>query len=283
MKLGLVLEGGGMRGLYTVGALDYLAENNIQVDYVVGVSAGACNAASFVSGQKGRGLRVIINYIGDKRYVGISNYIKTKSMFGMNFIFDEIPHKLDTFDYNSLLASPCEFKIGVTNAKTGKSEYFSKEYMKNDCTLLRASSSIPIFSPIVKFEGGEYFDGGTSDPIPVRKAIEDGCDKVIIVLTRDRSYVKPPEKFKRIYKHILKKYPEMIKVLDNRHVVYKDTIEYINQLEKDGRAIVISPSVPLKISRFEKDRNKLYEIYKLGKSDAAGVLQVMNQEKKKVL
>lgn len=264
MKIGLVLEGGGMRGIYTAGVLEYLMEDNIDVNYCIGVSAGACNGVSYVSKQRGRNKIVDTKYIDDKRYISISNFIKTKSLFGMDFIFDEIPNKLEPFDYNKFNASPCEFVVGATDAVSGKTVYFTKDYMKKDAMVIRASSSIPVFSPIVEYKGGQYLDGGTSDPIPVKKALDDGCDKVIVVLTRHRQYRKSPEKMKRLYNRVLKGYPNMISVLDNRHRVYNETLDYVKELEDKGIAIVIAPSQELKISRFEKDKDKLLQVYDLG-------------------
>lgn len=270
MKTGLVLEGGGMRGLYTIGVLDYFASYNIKFDYIIGVSAGACSGTSYVSEQPGRNYRVNTEYLSDKRYLSVSNFIKTGSLFGMDFIFDEIPNKIDLFDFDTFLKSDCEFVTGVTDVKTGKPVYFGKDvYENNDTTILRASSSIPVFSPPVKFRDGIYLDGGTSDPIPIRKAISDGCDKIIVVLTRDRNYIKSKESFRPIYKTILRKYPEMIKTLDIRDSVYNETRKFLFELEKQKKIIVLAPSVPPVADRFEKSIDKLNVIYELGKSDAA--------------
>ena len=271
-KVGLVLEGGGMRGIYTVGVLDLLLNHNIQTEYVIGVSAGACHGASYVSNQQGRSYRINTDYIGDSRYLSFKNFLKTRSIFGMDFIFDDIPNKLNVFDYHHFLSSKCEFVTGVTDVQTGKPVYFGKNHLNNDATILRASSSIPIFAPIVEYKGGKYLDGGTSDPIPVRKALEDGCDQVIIVLTRDRSYIKPQESFRMIYKRVFKNYPEMIRLLDERHMIYNDTLEYIKVLEKEGRAIVVAPEKPIKISRFEKNLEVLEGLYNMGINDAEKLL-----------
>lgn len=267
-KVGIVLEGGGMRGIYTIGVLDHFLDEDIRADYVIGVSAGACHGVSYVSNQRGRSYRVNTNYLDDKRYVSLSNYFKTKSLFGMDFIFDEIPHKLDLFNYESFLESPCEFVTGVTDVPTGKPKYFGKQEINYDSTILRASSSIPVFSPIVEYKGGKYLDGGTSDPIPIRKAIEDGCDKLIVVLTRHRGYVKSPEQFRLAYKRIFRKYPEMIRLLDQRHQIYNETLQYLTKLEQDGKAIVIAPSSPINIGRFEKNKENLDPYYQLGIEDS---------------
>lgn len=269
MKVGLVLEGGGMRGLYTSGVLDYFLDQQIFVDYVIGVSAGACNGVSYLSKQKGRNYRVNTNYISDKRYLSLSNFIKTKSLFGMDFIFDEIPHQLDLFDYETFLSSPSEYKLGVTDVLTGRPVYFDKTHLDHDSTILKASSSIPVFSPIIEYQNGLYLDGGTTDSIPVKQALKDGCDHVIIVLTRDRNYIKKPESFRFIYSKVLKAYPNLIQALDNRHLMYNETLKFIKELEQQGKATIIAPSSPLEISRFEKDVSKLKNIYELGYSDAS--------------
>lgn len=269
MKVGLVLEGGGMRGLYTSGVLDYFLDQQIFVDYVIGVSAGACNGVSYLSKQKGRNYRVNTNYVSDKRYLSLSNFIKTKSLFGMDFIFDEIPHQLDLFDYETFLSSPSEYKLGVTDVLTGRPVYFDKTHLDHDSTILKASSSIPVFSPIIEYQNGLYLDGGTTDSIPVKQALKDGCDHVIIVLTRDRNYIKKPESFRFIYSKVLKAYPNLIQALDNRHLMYNETLKFIKELEQQGKATIIAPSSPLEISRFEKDVSKLKNIYELGYSDAS--------------
>lgn len=196
MKIGLVLEGGGMRGLYTAGVLDGLTDAHWLPDYVVGVSAGADNAASYLSGQRGRNFRINTDYLKDKRYLSVHNFLRTKSLFGMDFIFHEIPNKLDPFDYKAFASCPCAFEVGVTEVETGKTAFLGREPMeKGDFSALRASSSIPVFSPIVEIDGKKYLDGGTSDPIPVRRALEWGCDRVVVVLTRERGYRKKPEGF----------------------------------------------------------------------------------------
>lgn len=269
MKIGLVLEGGGMRGLYTNGVLDCMMDNDWYPDYVIGVSAGACSAVSYISGQRGRSYRINTGYLGDKRYVGLDSFIKTKSMFGMDFIFDEIPNRLDPFDYKAFLASPIEMVTGVTDIETGMPVYFDKSAVSpGDSTLWRASSSIPGFSPVVSFRGGRYLDGGTSDPIPVRRALADGCGRLVIVLTRDRSYQKAPEHFRTLYHRMFREYPRLARALDRRHEIYNETLDFIRRLERDGTAVVIAPSLPVEISRFEKDLRRLESLYKSGMLDA---------------
>lgn len=273
MKIGLVLEGGGMRGIYTVGVLDCLMEEQFQSDYVIGVSAGACNGVSYVSKQKGRAFRTNTEYIADSRYLSLGNFLKTKSLFGMDFLFDSIPNKLIPFDYNTFFQNPCEFVVGVTDVITGKPCYFDKSHCEPNNTVLRASSSIPVFAPMVEYQGRKYLDGGTADAIPVKKALEDGCDKVIVVLTRERSYEKTPEKFRTIYRHIYRDYPKMIETLDNRHTNYNHTLAYLKELEQAGKALVIAPHSPLPVGRFEKDPEQLKKVWKIGYDDTKKIIE----------
>ena len=275
MKVGLVLEGGGMRGVYTAGVLDALINQNYCADYLIGVSAGCTNGASYISWQKERGMRTNINYIDDKRYLSFSSYLKTGSLFGMDFLFYDIPEKLDPFDYDSCFKSKCDYRVGVTNIGTGKEEYFGKEALKKEDRniVLRASVSLPIASPIVEIKGKKYLDGGIGDPIPIRRAFEEGCDKVIVVLTRDREYRKGASKGKLFFKLMYRKYPKLIELLCNRHERYNETLEYIQKMEKEGKAFVVAPEKPIEIDKFEKNKNKLFEVYKLGLADGTKVLK----------
>lgn len=264
MKIGLVLEGGGMRCIYTVGILDVLSKNNFLADYLIGVSAGASNGVSYISGQKGRGIRTNVNYINDKRYLSLSNFLKTGSLFGMDFIFRELPAKLDPFDYEAFFKCRCDYRVGVTNAETGEEEYFDKNSLRKEekNTVLIASASMPIASPVVEYKGKKYYDGGTADPIPIKKAFEDGCDKVIVVLTRDRSFRKTQTRGKIFYKFLLRKYPKMVELLSKRHEIYNETLDFIRKMEKEGKAFVVAPKKPLEIERFERNKENLLKIYK---------------------
>ena len=264
MKTGLVLEGGGLRGIYTAGALDCFMDEGIWFPYCIGVSAGACNGASYLSGQRGRSYRIDIDYIRDPRYISLRNFVRTRSLFGMDFLFREVPERLDPFDYDAFFARECQLITGVTNVATGKPCYFSKEALRHDVTVLKASSSIPVFSPMVPYRGGLYLDGGTSDPIPVRKALADGCEKLVVIRTRHRDYVKQPEGFRRIYRRAFRDYPAMIHTLDIRHKVYNDTVSFLGELESQGKAFVLAPREKLPIDRFERDPKKLDAVYHLG-------------------
>ena len=278
MKIGLVLEGGGMRGIYTVGVLDAFTKYNFMPDYLIGVSAGASNGVSYISRQKGRALRTNINYIGDKRYLSWSNYIKTGSLFGMDFLYEEIPQKLDPFDYESFFKNPCDFKVGVTNAETGKAGFYGKASLHDGATVLKASSSIPLVANPVNYRGNTYFDGGTAAPIPVGEALKDGCDKIIVVLTRDRNFIKPPLRCFPLVAWKMKEYPAMVDLLKRHHEVYRENQEEIRRLEKEGKAMVIAPAAPLQIDRFEKSRERLLAVYHQGLADGERFIKNFKKE-----
>lgn len=266
-NIGLVLEGGGMRGLYTCGVLEYFMEKELYFNYIVGVSAGACNAVSYISKQKGRNEKVNINFVKNWRYMSFRNFIKEKSIFGMDFIFNEIPTKHVPFDFETFHKSTCKFLIGVTDCKTGKPMYLSKEDIGQRFEALRATASLPMISPIVSYKGYEFLDGGVSDSIPILKSIEDGNSKNIIVLTRNLGYRKSPIKFSNILKLKYSKYPLLVEMMMNRYTKYNETLDHIEQLEKDGKAIVIRPSNKLKVGKFEKNSDKLYELFRNGYED----------------
>lgn len=266
-KVGLVLEGGGMRGAYTCGALEYLMDKELYFKYIIGVSAGACNAASYISRQKGRNQKISINFVNDPRYLSFRNLLKEKSVFGMNFIFDEIPNKHVLFDYETFYNAQCKFIVGATDCNTGKPVYFNKEDVNGNFDALRASASLPLVSPIVNFKDYELLDGGISDSIPIRKSIADGNTKNIIVLTRNKEYRKSPVKYGNILKFKYKKYPLLVETMMNRYIQYNETLDFIDKLEAEGKVIVIRPSAKLQVGRLEKDTKKLNDLFQNGYED----------------
>lgn len=274
MKTGLVLEGGGQRGIYTIGVLDCFEDQGITFDYCVGVSAGAANAVSYLSGQRGRNIRINTGYARDRRYLSLHNLIKSKSLFGMDFIFDELPNHLDPFDYEAFFRCPTQMEAGVTNLETAQEEFFDKESMREHYSdVLKASASMPLFSPSVEIDGKAYYDGGTADPIPFDRALEQGCDRLVVVLTRDRDYVKGPTRGWLIYSKVFKAYQPMVQLLDTRHHIYNEERRRLFELEKAGKAIVIAPSRPLGITTFESKKEKLLKSWELGYIDASAQLE----------
>lgn len=276
-NIGLVLEGGGMRGLYTCGVLEYFLEKHIYFDYIIGVSAGACNAVSYISRQKGRNEKVNIDYVRNWRYMSIRNFILNKSMFGMDFIFDEIPNKYVLFDYKAFDKSECQFYIGATDCNTGSPIYIGKDEMGSKFEALRASASLPLISPIVKFKGRELLDGGISDSIPIRKSIMDGNTKNVIILTRNHDYRKEPTRHIGLLKTKYRRYPKLVDTIVNRHIHYNETLDYINQLERDGEAFVIRPSEKLQVGRLEKNPERLRKLLNNGYEDISRHAAAFNE------
>ncbi|MDP4117797.1 MAG: patatin family protein [Bacillota bacterium] len=269
MKTGLVLEGGGMRGFFTIGVLDGFMDCGLSFDYIVGVSAGAAHALSYISGQYGRGLRANLDYISDPRYLSMHNLLRDRSIFGMDFIFRELPSEIDPLDYDTLASSTVEYKVGATNIETGKIRYFSKEELGDDFLALRASTSLPFVAQPVEIDGKKYMDGGIGDPIPVRRALLDGCDKIVVVLTRSVGYKKKPQSFRRAYTSYYRKYPAYVKLMDCRHKVYSAQQKLVSALEKEGKAVVIAPSASnTNTNHFEKRRDVLLKLYEHGYNTA---------------
>lgn len=267
--LGLVLEGGGMRGLYTSGVLDFFMDKDLYFPYVIGVSMGACNGASYISRQKGRNKRININYINDPRYLSFRNLIRKKGLFGIDFAYDEIPNKLEIFDNKTFSEAKEKFIIGTTDCNSGEPVYFEKD----DCIdsildIIRASSSLPFLAPIVKHNGLDLLDGGVIDPVPIKKSIEDGNNKNVIILTRNKGYVKKPFKMKLLAKVVYPKYRGLIEAMINRYRIYNETIKYIEELEKEEKVFVIRPDVSLEVKRIEKDKKKLLNLYNQGYEEA---------------
>ncbi|OPJ55363.1 patatin-like phospholipase family protein [Clostridium oryzae] len=267
-RIGLVLEGGGMRGLYTCGVLEYFMEKDIYFKYIIGVSAGACNAVSYISRQKGRNKKINMDYADDWRYMSFRNMLREKSFFGMNFIFDELPNKREPFDYKTYMEAECEFIVGTTNCRSGKPVYFKREELGEKFEALRASASLPLLAPITKYKNLELLDGGIADPIPIKKSIADGNEKNIIILTRNKDYRKAPMSFSKIIKYKYRRYPKLVNSMVNRYIIYNQTLDYIDEQERLGKAIVIRPSQPLNVSRIERNKQKLQALFDNGFEDA---------------
>ena len=265
MSTGLVLEGGAFRGLFTAGVLDGLLDIKAELKYVIGVSAGITNAYSYISKQRGRNLEIMEKYMGDKRYISYGNLIRCGSLMDFDFVFNEIPNKHSIFDYDEFNKYDGKVLAGTFNVESGEVEYFDKDKLDEKNTILKASCSIPLLFPFVKIEDKYYADGGLSNPIPIYKSIEDGNDKNIIVLTRNIDYRKKKSKANQLaYKVYKNKYPKLAEVLAKRHIEYNKEVEFCSQLESEGKAIVLRPTIPMNIGRFERDKVKLRNIYNNG-------------------
>ena len=276
MKVGLVLEGGAMRGLYTAGVLDIFLDNNIKIDGIIGVSAGVLFGSNFPSRQKGRVIRYNKEYIKDKRYMSFYSLFTTGNFVNKDFSFYELPFTLDKFDEKTFEESGIDFYATVTNVETGKAEYVKVNNVLQQMEVLRATSALPYMSEMIELENGKYLDGGLSDSIPVEKCKELGYDKIIVVLTRVKEYRKKKSNG-LLAKVIYRKYPNLVKAINNRYKDYNDCIEKIIDMENKKEIFVIRPSRKVKIKRMEKDINKLQEMYDLGIEDGKKVIQSLKK------
>ncbi|MDO5038594.1 patatin family protein [Clostridium sp.] len=261
----LILEGGTFRPIFSAGVMDALLEHNISFPYCIGVSAGITNGFSYFSAQKGRNLEILEKYRNDKRYLGIKNFFKCKSIFGLDFVFDEIPNKLSPYNIEALTNYKGRVLVGVTNAITGKTEYLDGKKIDAKNTMLRATCAIPLFFPAIKINESYYYDGGLLDPIPIKKAIKDGNEKHLIILTRPKSYRKKLSKGNIIAAKIVsRKYPKLKDSFLTRHKLYNETVRFCEELEKQGKAIILRPREDQAIESFEKDVEKLKKGYQDG-------------------
>jgi len=271
MKTILVLEGGALRGIYTAGVLDVLLENNIKVDAIVGVSAGALFGINYPSKQKGRCLRYNLENAKNKNYMGFFSWITTGNIMNKDFCFNKLVYETDPFDFKEFKKSKIKFYAVVTNIDSGKPEYIEIKDIEKDMEYLRASGSMPIVSKIVEINGKKYLDGGISDSIPIKWALKQGYDRVVVVETRPKEYRKK-ESSLLPYKLFYRKYKEFIKTIQNRPKDYNKTKEYIQTLE-NKKVFVIRPSKTVKIKRIEHNKEKIQEMYNLGVEDANNKLK----------
>lgn len=276
MSIGLVLEGGAMRGLYTAGVLDVFLENNIKVDGIIGVSAGVLFGVNYLSKQKGRAIRYNKKFAKDKRYMGMRSFLTTGNIINKDFAYYEIPFKIDVFDEETFEKSNTDFWATVTNIETGEAEYLKLNNVFEQMELLRATSAMPIVSEIIEIDGKKYLDGGVSDSIPVEKCKSMGYDKIIVVLTRTIEYRKKKAS-STLAKIKYKEYPKLIETMENRYKKYNETVEKIIDMENKKEIFVIRPSKDLKIKRIEKDVDKLQAMYDLGVSDCKKQLEDLKE------
>lgn len=267
-KGGLVLEGGGMRGVYTASVLDFFIDKDIFFENIYGVSAGICHACSYLSKQRNRAYRVMVDYLDDKRYASFYSLVTTGDYFGVKMIYDEIPNELYPYDKETFEKYKGNLYSVVTNMNTGKAEYIKLKDMDKDLIYVRASSSLPLLSRIVKVGDKEYLDGGIADSIPIKRAMEGGNKKNVVVLTQPKEYRKSKNKLLPVMKIKYKKYPNFVDAMANRHINYNNTLDMIEKEEKNGNVFVIRPSESLNITRLEKNKDKLESLYNLGFNDA---------------
>ena len=273
MKRGLVLEGGGLRGLFTAGVLDVFMEHGVRFDGLVGVSAGACFGCNYKSGQIGRVIRYNMRFARDPRYCSWSSLLKTGDLFNADFCYRELPMELDVFDAAAYAANPTEFHVVATDCTTGKAVYKRLDIADAEAfKWIQASASMPLVSRPVKIGGGAYLDGGLSDGIPLRYFESHGYDRNVVITTRPRGYRKFPSWKHRLAKPFLRQYPAVYEALKTRHKWYNDTLSYIDSRVDAGAAMLIAPERPLDISRICHDPDRMHAVYEVGRRQAESAL-----------
>ena len=263
----LVLEGGGMRGMYTSDVLDAFMDNNLYINNIYAVSAGCYNALSYLSRQRGRSFRINTTYLKDKRYINMRRLFTKGSAVNTDFIFNDIFKELDPFDYESFKKNCGEFYAVSTDCLTGNSFYARIEDLEKDEEYVKASAALPLFTKLVEVDGLVLSDGGTSDSIPIKKAIEDGFSNNVVILTRPKDFVMKENKLIKLHRIKYRKYPNFVKALENRYLMYNATLALIEKLEKEKKIIVIRPDESLNIDNLEKNNDRIKEIYNKGYED----------------
>lgn len=272
MKTGLVLEGGGMRGIYVAGVLDVFMEQGVTFDGVIGTSAGAIHGCSYLSNQKGRSIRYYRNYCSDPRFMSFRSWLTTGDVVGVDFCYHELPDKLDVYDFEAFLRCGVPFYAVCTNVETGMPEYLKISDMKLQIDYLRASASLPFFSRIVEIGTKKYLDGGCTDSVPIQAFRDMGFKRNVVVLTQPQDYIKKPMSAigpKLFYR----RYPAFAQALCNRHAAYNQTSKRIGELERSGEIFVIRPEKALDIGRLEKDPINVQRVYDIGRTDAQKGMQ----------
>lgn len=268
-KANLVLEGGATRGVFTAGVLDFFMEQKIDISNVIGVSAGSCNAVDYVSEQPGRSKNSMIITNKENKFYGFKNIVKYHSYLDMKLLFETFPTETFPFDYDTYLNSDKTCEIVVTNLETGKPDYLTPTNKNEIMEMCRASSSMPVLAPIAYINKVPYLDGGVTDSIPIKRALENEIDKTVVILTQNKNYRKEPisERVLGYCKRKYKNYPNFVKAVENRYKMYNSTVDLINELESKGEIFVFRPTLP-PVSRLERNVDKLNEFYNHGYDQA---------------
>ena len=268
IEAGLVLEGGGMRGIYTAGVLDYFMDKGLQFSACYGVSMGACNLCSYISGQRGRAAAVTLDYLDDPEYWGIRPFVKTGDLFNVQMAYTDIPMVLNPFDFEAARNYPGKAYAVITDVETGKAVFAPINDLKNSMDVVRASASMPLVSRLVEIDGKKYLDGGIADCIPIMQSLKDGNKKNVVVMTKERGYVRKPFGLLPMAKIKYRRYPEMVYDLKRRHIRYNKEVRFLEREHEKGNLFLIRPSSGCGVGRIEKDREKLEALYELGYKDA---------------
>ena len=274
MKKGLVLEGGGLRALFTAGVTDVMMENQIKFDGLIGVSAGATFGCNYKSEQIGRALRYNIAYKDDPRYMSWRSFLKTGDLVGAEFSYHVLPNELDIFDYETFRRNPMEFHIVCTDVETGEPVYKQLDDMTSEgLDWIRASASMPIVSRPVCLGGRKLLDGGIVNSIPLKHFQELGYERNIVVLTQPKGFFKKRTKLMPLFHLTMRKYPAIIKAMGRRHLMYNEQLRYLAEEERKGNTLLIYPEDTLPIGRTEQNEQKMRCVYQMGRNAAEGRLQ----------
>lgn len=267
-KIGLMVEGGGMKCAYSAGVLDAFLDAGITFPYGIGVSAGAANLASFQAGQRDRNRRFYVVHVKDPRYISFRNFLKTGNYFGLQFIYGDMTNEggMDPLDYDKLIANPAEMYFPATDGASGKPRYFSKEDCgRKDYRPIMATCALPVVSQPIHLDGHDYFDGGVSDSVPIQKMLDDGCDKVVCLMSKPHDFVMQPQGHRLAYTVALRhKYPKIVECLNNRHKVYNQQMKQLHKLEKEGRAMLFCPPGDVQMSTYTTDPEVMQQLYDEG-------------------
>lgn len=267
-QAGLVLEGGGMKGVYTAGVLDFFLDKGVEFSGVYGVSAGACHMCSYLSKQRGRALEVCVDYLDTRKYCSAESLLTTGDLFNVNMAYHLIPEYLNPYDYEAFHKYKGKAYAVVTNIETGKPEYLRIRDMKKEIDAIRASASLPLVSRNVKYNGKLYLDGGLSDAVPICKSILDGNKKNVVILTKEEGYVRTPASHLGLLKLRYLRYPKVYELMAGRHLAYNDTMDYLKKQQENGQAFVLRPKKKSEVGRIEKNTEKLKALYEEGYRDA---------------
>ena len=270
-KSGLILEGGGMRGIFTIGVLDNLMDRGIRFPYIIGVSAGACNGLSYMSKQRGRAKYADIDLLKEYNYIGLKYLFTKGNIMDFDLLFHKFPEEISPYDYDTLATSPERYEMVTTSCITGKACYFEeKKNPKRVIEIVKASSSLPFVCPIAYVDGEPMLDGGISDSIPLERAMSQGYDNNLVILTRNRGYRKP-QKATRVPFFFYRKYPNVKETIRGRNAMYNKQMELVEAMESEGRIGVLRPERPVEVGRIERDTDKLLALYREGYDLAAQI------------
>lgn len=272
-QAGLVLEGGGMKGVYTAGVLDFFLDKGLEFSSVYGVSAGACHMTSYLSKQRGRALDISIDYLKSRKYCSVESLLTTGDLFNVQTAYHLVPDYLNPFDYEAFKKYEGRAYAVATDIEAGTPVYFRIRDVKKDMDAIRASASLPLVSRNVRIGNHLYLDGGISDAIPIRKSILDGNSKNVVVLTKEEGFVRQPTTQLPLLKIRYFRYPKVAELMAERHITYNNTMDYLYDQQKNGQAFVIRPAEKSNVGRIEKDEDKLKALYKQGYTDAEALYE----------